>query len=274
MEFAEGFCPSRVGRPSKARAAGGKGGFCLAAAAIAVIGCIGASAAFADTAILPDPTWGATFLGTDVSQSVTGPGLHALPIAGPFVSGAMSFIGQGEPFPSISASVQTQVLAGAGPLSYFTFAELDYDIEITGPPGDVSVDVSGLAMGSGSGSGSVGIGLTINKLGFLPHDNFDLNLTLPTDTPIVVQLDANAEVIAPETGFSSASAYLDPYFSIDPSNADAGAYAILVSPGIGNAPATPEPSTWAMMLVGLAGLGWAGYRGRAAARLGGVVSPR
>jgi PEP-CTERM motif len=30
--------------------------------------------------------------------------------------------------------------------------------------------------------------------------------------------------------------------------------------------ATPEPSTWAMMLLGLAGLGWVGYRGRIAAR--------
>ena len=64
----------------------------------------------------------------------------------------------------------------------------------------------------------------------------------------------------------SVSAYLDPYFSIDPSNADASAYSILTSPGIGNAPSTgvpgtPEPSTWAMML-----LGWAGWRRGSVAR--------
>jgi hypothetical protein len=264
MKYQGGSFPSRARRLSKAA---GKGGFCRAAVAAAMVGCGGASA-FADTVILPDPTMDGLLTGTNESQPVTGPGMHALSITGPFVSGSLSVIDQGEPFPSITASVQAQVLAGAGPLSYFAFAELDYDIEITGPPGDVSVDVSGLAMGSGSGSGSVEIGLTINNEGFLPHHQFDLNLTLPTNTPIVVQLDANAQVISPAAGFSSASAYLDPYFSIDPSNADASAYAILVSPGIGNAPATPEPSTWAMMLLGFAGLGWAGYRGRVVARKG------
>ncbi|HEV7481252.1 MAG TPA: PEP-CTERM sorting domain-containing protein [Roseiarcus sp.] len=33
-----------------------------------------------------------------------------------------------------------------------------------------------------------------------------------------------------------------------------------------------EPSTWAMMLLGFAGLGWAGYRGRAASRATGEPS--
>lgn len=111
MEFAGAFCPSRVGRPSKAAAAGVREGFCRAAAAVAVIGCVG-SPAFADTVILPDPTWGATFLGTNVSQSVTGPDLYTLPITGPFVSGSMSFIGQGEPFPSITASVRRKFCPG------------------------------------------------------------------------------------------------------------------------------------------------------------------
>jgi hypothetical protein len=39
---------------------------------------------------------------------------------------------------------------------------------------------------------------------------------------------------------------------------------IVFSDGIGNSPpgAVPEPSTWAMMLLGFAGLGWAGWRSR------------
>ena len=70
---------------------------------------------------------------------------------------------------------------------------------------------------------------------------------------------------------ASAFAYIDPYFSIDPSVADASAYSFTVSPGFGNAPgsipsAIPEPSTWAMMLLGFMGLGYAGYR-RAKTRL-------
>jgi PEP-CTERM motif len=39
--------------------------------------------------------------------------------------------------------------------------------------------------------------------------------------------------------------------------------------------AVPEPSTWAMMLVGFAGLGFVGYRRRAAAILrSGLVATR
>ena len=34
--------------------------------------------------------------------------------------------------------------------------------------------------------------------------------------------------------------------------------------------AVPEPSTWAMMLLGFAGLGWSAYRGRIAARTAGA----
>ena len=41
---------------------------------------------------------------------------------------------------------------------------------------------------------------------------------------------------------------------------------------IGPTGVVPEPSTWAMMLLGFAGLGWAGYRGRAASRATGEPS--
>ncbi len=269
MNYARSSCPSRAGRLSKARVASMKSGLCRAAVAFVAIGCIGASTAFANAVILPDPTLGGLLLGLGQSQSA-GPGTHTLTVASALASGSATVIDEGLPFPSILALVQAQSLPGAtGSLS--AFAELDYDIEITGPAGEVSVDVSGLAMGSGSGSGFVGIGLTINDEPFLPHHHFDLNSTLPTNTPIAVQLNTSAIVPLTEAGSSSASAYLDPYFSIDPSNADASAYAILVSPGIANTPATPEPSTWAMLLLGFAGLGWAGgRRGRLAWRAAGV----
>jgi hypothetical protein len=61
-----------------------------------------------------------------------------------------------------------------------------------------------------------------------------------------------------------AGASADPLITIDPSFADAAEYSIVVSPGVANAlppaMAVPEPSTWAMMLLGFAGLSLAGYR--------------
>src|SRR5258708_2842345 len=60
----------------------------------------------------------------------------------------------------------------------------------------------------------------------------------------------------------SATAFLDPLFSIDPSTPNAGQYSFLFSAGIGNGPigGVPEPSTWAMMLLGFAGIGFMAYR--------------
>jgi hypothetical protein len=44
-----------------------------------------------------------------------------------------------------------------------------------------------------------------------------------------------------------------------------GADATNVTVTVTASPAVPEPSAWAMMLIGFAGLAWAGYRGRRAA---------
>jgi len=59
-----------------------------------------------------------------------------------------------------------------------------------------------------------------------------------------------------------ASAFADPYFYIDPSFVNASKYNIVLSNGIANSPVSgiPEPSTWGMMLLGFAGLGFASYR--------------
>jgi PEP-CTERM motif len=61
----------------------------------------------------------------------------------------------------------------------------------------------------------------------------------------------------------AAAAGADPYIGVDPSFPDANAYSVIVSAGVANVPLTvPEPSTWAMTLLGFAGLGCAGWRAR------------
>jgi hypothetical protein len=55
----------------------------------------------------------------------------------------------------------------------------------------------------------------------------------------------------------TATASVDPFLIIPPG------YQLELSPGILNGIAPiPEPSTWALMLVGFAGLGFVGCRGR------------
>jgi hypothetical protein len=54
------------------------------------------------------------------------------------------------------------------------------------------------------------------------------------------------------------SDFVDPFLTIAPGTPNAGDYSIVYGPGIQSS--VPEPSTWAMMLLGFAGLGLAGYR--------------
>jgi PEP-CTERM motif len=56
-------------------------------------------------------------------------------------------------------------------------------------------------------------------------------------------------------------ASIDPFLSISPICDCSGDFNLVLSDGIGNfAPDVPEPSTWAMMLLGFVVLGIAGYR--------------
>lgn len=259
----------RGGRLYKACVAGVKRRFCRAAVAVAVIGCLGISAAFADTNVLPDPTWNGGLQGNGEWQ-IYGPGEYTLPATQEGLGAANAQL-SAEPFPWLSAS--------AGPAAK-AISELDYFVEIAGPTPNVLVDVSGLAKGAAVYTGSPaehyaqatswlmvdGRNIVLEEVGAdgnaAYNIQFNQSVLLPTGSPIEVFMDANAYS---DTALASASAYLDPYFSIDPSNADAGAYSILTSPGIGNSPSagvpgTPEPSTWAMMMLGFAGLGFAGLR--------------
>jgi hypothetical protein len=67
-------------------------------------------------------------------------------------------------------------------------------------------------------------------------------------------------------GASTYSATVDPMFDIvDPNFI--GLYTLEFSPGILNASAAPEPSTWAMMILGFAGIGAMTYHRRKSAML-------
>jgi hypothetical protein len=89
------------------------------------------------------------------------------------------------------------------------------------------------------------------------------NPTLSVMSDTIYDISLSATVI--NTDYGSVVATADPYIFIDPSFLALNpGYTIVFSPGISNsiADTIPEPSTWAMMLLGFAGLAFAGFRQR------------
>jgi PEP-CTERM motif len=123
--------------------------------------------------------------------------------------------------------------------------------------------------------------------GGCPTSGDGVHLPLPSDAPpdtlsyIIVSFYAMAgegylvDLLATANGgigcegcVAVGHADIDPYIWIDPSQADQ--FSLVISAGVPNVPfptGVPEPSTWAMMLIGFAGLGYAGFRRRSTARL-------
>jgi hypothetical protein len=92
--------------------------------------------------------------------------------------------------------------------------------------------------------------------------SFDRGYLLNTGEVYSVFLSASA-YNGPQGGGSSA--WVDPYFAVDPSIPDAGQYAIDYGPGI-SAEAIPAPRGWTILLSGFACIGLAQRQGRRPAR--------
>lgn len=263
------------------------------AAAWVAIGCADARA----VVTLPAAQWtgyfniGASDLGgccNVIAVPVTGPGVYANQntASGGSTASATGTLTE-TPFPSISLASQTSSTAYSDLLVSLPNATLTYYIEILGPSTQVTLDVlatGGLTPTTGplgvdtqlvvdvgtTVVGNVSISgdtLTYSGSGIQPGfspSSFTMQTTIAafTNSPIEVGISGAIYIEAENQGPVSASVYVDPYFSIDPSTPNADLYSIITSPGIGNAlpSAVPEPSTWAMMLLGFAGLSFVGYR--------------
>jgi hypothetical protein len=174
-------------------------------------------------------------------------------------------------------------------------AESSWDVQIEGPsetdmfvPILITGSYSALASGTGTAFAGIGTGGEFGlraTLGFAVGGEFTCSPTLVSsgcgsgtfalsasidDSPlndhtfsIFTQATGNLDGSFPDpTG--SFSAFVDPHVSIDCTKAtfaDCSAYSLVVAPDsftVGSG--VPEPSVWALMLVGFAGLGFAGYR--------------
>jgi hypothetical protein len=215
----------------------------------------------AATAVVTVPGWSITgglsintFLGVPVAQvgqPVTSPGHTSLSAETFFGPASVTADIDLSPTPSISLTSSGKGAVGIAALTYY-FA-------VIGPSGSVPISIN--AKGSttpGVGQDSFLVQTTVNPA-FAP-----LLVSSPTqgEWTISGEYDVVANVIyrvSLQVGASNgSSSYIDPTFLIDP--AYSSNYSLIFSAGIVNG--VPEPSTWAMMLIGFAGLGYMGLRSR------------
>jgi hypothetical protein len=213
----------------------------------------------------------------DQNYPIYGPGVYSAsgPGATVYVSAAMN------PTPTFSIKTTGTYNGGFG----FGEVQMDYAIEVAGPASASAVpiviaDKASASSGLNDGSAAF-VSVTFNGAGnyLLNLQSQNGTLTFPGSPPASGETDGvysfvNTEQvnvgsiyylnIFVEAGarYTSADAFLDPYIYVDPTFPNADQYSILLSPGIGNsltAP-VPEPSTWAMLLLGFSGISLFGYR--------------
>jgi hypothetical protein len=233
----------------------------------------GASAIAAIVPSQADAVPVALWLGSSVS--VTGPGgsldvpittFGNQPVSS--ADGSASVQSTPTPLPAITATATANSTA----LSSEAITSLNYYFAISGPASlDPTASVNVFASGSlFSDSGTMTstdflrvAGATIVNATSVGGNNNGAFTTSATVSSLFYNVDYLVEmnVFALAHPSGTATAFLDPYLFLDPSLVALG-YSIITSPGIGNslASAVPEPSTWAMMILGFAGIGFMTYR--------------
>ena len=164
---------------------------------------------------------------------------------------------------------------------YSVTAETDYYIEVSGPAGvtvPYYLNTNGVLTHTGpaypgllitltdpSGHELMGVDPTFNGRPYCRTNCPSVAIgyvELLSDTQYEIRIRADA--VADTFASSETMGWADAYMFIDPTFAGGDQFSLLISPGIENSPNSilpmPEPSTWAMMLIGFAGLSYASYR--------------
>lgn len=98
-------------------------------------------------------------------------------------------------------------------------------------------------------------------------NSFAISSSFAIQTNTVYNLQFHLDVIAyaPNGGSDHQTGFIDPFISFDPAYGDGNGFQLVLSENLGNDPLTaavPEPSSWAMMLLGFASVGVMAYRRR------------
>jgi hypothetical protein len=184
-----------------------------------------------------------------IEQPVTNFGQTTL--SGATLLGPASVTANVKASPVPSASLTT---SGAGAIGML---ELLYYFEATGPSGNVLINVSASGSTSPLGAGEDAFIVQpahVSANGLFIESPTQGAWTISNEYSFVANTIYQVSLQVEATGGGSAS--IDPTFSIDP--AYTSNYSLTFSAGIANG--VPEPSTWAMMILGFAGVGFMTYR--------------
>jgi hypothetical protein len=194
-------------------------------------------------------------------------------------SASFAFIQLPSPSMTMYGFAQSIGLNGAGASVNIGNAMMNYSMEIFGPTAFAqlqvnakgAVTVSAIAGGGGSNnSAEVLFGIAgefsdkaVVGTSSLTTESFNNTGTYSLLTNHVYNVYLYGNLYASVSGNlgggdAEFSGYIDPTFKVVGDNPDA--YTLVFSPGIGNVDAVPEPSTWAMMILGFAGVSFMAYR--------------
>jgi PEP-CTERM motif-containing protein len=175
-----------------------------------------------------------------------------------------------------------EILQNGGPPTGLVPLDVLANATLSAPPTSdsnnsayVSLNVNGSLLGYASeqsGVASLPLGNKPGLSGSFNPSQFSISVSgssaLEVGVGQQIAIEMTVDASAGGTYSGSASAYLDPFYSFDASLANPQDFSIIFSPGFSNGPLTgsvPEPSTWAMILLGFAGLGFMAHRRKSAA---------
>jgi hypothetical protein len=200
---------------------------------------------------------------TDTTGSSTGLDDYYVTASGMANAELQYYFEVGGPTPSVQLQIQAVGYFTIGPVPEGGGAQGLISLSVDGPGLDIA-DVATAETANPTAIVVSGVGTVSGnrEQGYTGNINRTSTMTVDTDQLYTVDIDAYSYATAsPDAPYIYSEAFLDPYFSIV--SDDPEAYTLEFSPGVGNSPlsaAVPEPSTWAMMLAGFAGLGFVTFR--------------